>query len=98
MRKVRKGRKEKQTGTPLFPLRTLRLCVKPCVCPAIVSYVQRPGGEGEVETSCPEGARQLKPTATIGIEGEHHRVVKLQEQRKFLKAYGVDRDERYAWD
>jgi hypothetical protein len=32
--KVREGRKEGQNQGPLFPLRPLRLCMKPCCKPA----------------------------------------------------------------
>lgn len=35
----------------------------------------------------------------IHNQKEHHRRVTFQEEyRKFLKAYGIDYDERYVWD
>ncbi|MEP6707657.1 MAG: IS200/IS605 family transposase [Pyrinomonadaceae bacterium] len=35
----------------------------------------------------------------IARQREHHRRVRFQEEyRKFLKAYGIDYDERYVWD
>jgi putative transposase len=35
----------------------------------------------------------------IHRQKEHHRLVTFQEEyRKFLKAYGIDYDERYVWD
>jgi hypothetical protein len=60
---------------------------------------QRPGNQGVVTTSSPEGARRLKPPPQSVSRGEHHRVVSFhEEQRKFLEAYGVDYDERFMWD
>jgi len=35
----------------------------------------------------------------IGRQKQHHRRVTFQDEyRKFLKAYGVEYDERYVWD
>jgi len=35
----------------------------------------------------------------IENQGEHHKLVSFQDEyRSFLKAYGIEYDERYVWD